>query len=337
MMATTAEQAAAETAVLVAAFSQASEALQEGTAEVVRTAWLTFEDWYDPILVAALAAEMADLSTAAQQTTAGLSAQFAAEAVAATLGIPTGSLPRSLWRPVRNGASLRLVHTRPAEAFKRAIATGATVEEALIRAGGRGVGLALSDLSLQDRAVQEEMFRRLGVEHYRRVIRPELSRTGTCGLCIAAADRIYNTGNLMPIHPPSCNCIVLPIVGDIDPGFKLNEEDLAQLYADAGSNKAVDLRRTGYKSLDELRAAPYAVHEHGELGPMITRANDRFRGPDKVALEDDPERAARMLDKVLPVLASLEERDAAGENVAEPLKYQRDLIARLRGIVAAAA
>jgi len=336
-MAATAEQAAAEAAVWVEAFSQASESLQENTAGTVRSAWLSFDGWYDPILVAALAAEMADLSTAAQQTTAGLSAQYAAEAAAAVLGIPAAPLPRNLWTPVRGGAPIRLVHSRPAEVFKRAIATGASHQDALERAGARGVGLALSDLSLEDRAVQQEVLKRLGVEQFRRVIRPELSKTGSCGLCIAAASRIYNTGDLMPLHPPSCNCIVLPIVGDVDPGFDLNEEDLAKLYDAAGSNKAVDLRRTGFTSLDELRSAPYAVHEHGELGPLIARTGDKFRGPNKVALEDDPERAARMLTKVEPVLVSLEERAAAGEKVADPLAYQRELVARLRGIVADAA
>jgi hypothetical protein len=337
MMVATAQQAAEEAAIWVAAFSQASEALQENTAGTVRSAWLGFEGWYEPILVAGLAAELADLSIAAQQTTAGLSAQYAAEAVAAVLGVPAKPLPRNLWTPVRGGAPMKLVHSRPAEVFKRAIATGATHQDALERAGARGVGLALSDLSLEDRAVQQEVFGRLGVEQYRRVIRPEMSKTGSCGLCIAAASRIYNTGDLMPLHPPSCNCIVLPIVGDNDPGFDLNEEDLAKLYDAAGSNKAVDLRRTGFTSLDELRSAPYAVHDHGELGPMIARTGDKFRGPNKVSLEDDPERAARMLSKVEPVLVSLEERAAAGENVSDPLTYQRELIARLRDIVDAAA
>jgi hypothetical protein len=32
----------------------------------------------------------------------------------------------------------------------------------------------------------------LRVTGYRRVVHPELSRTGTCGLCIVASDQVYN-------------------------------------------------------------------------------------------------------------------------------------------------
>jgi hypothetical protein len=42
------------------------------------------------------------------------------------------------------------------------------------------------------------------VTGYRRVIHPELSKSGTCGLCVAAADRIYYVDDLMPIHT---NCV----------------------------------------------------------------------------------------------------------------------------------
>jgi hypothetical protein len=162
----------------------------------------------------------------------------------------------------------------------------------------------------------------LGVKRYRRVLRPELSVTGSCGLCIAASDRIYRVRELMPIHPPSCKCTTLPIVGDDDPGRSLNRVDLDRLYAEAGSTAAADLRRTRYK-----------VNEHGEFGPVLTRAGDSFRGPGNVPLENDPERAARMLEKILPVLDSLEVRAAAGEDVTGPLIYQRELAERLREIV----
>jgi hypothetical protein len=339
-MAPTQAQVLAETTLWVQQFTAASVQLQTQTTAAVEAGWSSFTKWYDAVAVAAIAAEMANLSTVAQHTTAGLSAQYATQVAAAALGVPAPRVPRNMWSQVRDGKPLRLVHTRPAEVFKKAIATGATHEEAVARAVQRGTGLVTSDVLLEDRAVQRAVFERMGVTGYRRIIHPELSRTGTCGLCIAAADRVYSTNELMPLHPPSCNCSVLPIVGDIDPGLSLNEQDLKTLYADAGSTKAFDLRRTGYKSLEELRAAgdtAYAVHEHGELGPMLARPDDKFRSARQVPLEEDPARAARMLAKVEPVLVSLEERAANGENVADPLAYQRELIDRLRGIVATAA
>lgn len=310
--------AEAEAAAWVAAYAVQADAVKESTAAVAETAWLGFEEWYNPVLVAAMAREMAGLSTAAQDTVAGLATEFTSQVIASTAATIVIPQPRRLRVPIRNDVDLRLVHHRPAEAYKRAIATGSTHAEALVKAGIRAKGLAFTDLSLQARGAQQAVLDRAGITTFRRVIRPELSKTGTCGMCIVAADQIYSSGDLMPLHPPSCNCAVMPIIGDADPGRQLNREDLDKLYADAGSNRAEDLRRTRY-----------TVNQHGEFGPTLTKSGDNFRGPDKVALEDDPERAARMLAKTLPVLERLE---AAG-GPAGPLAYQRDLVAKLRRIV----
>lgn len=313
-------EAAVEAALWLESFSAASEQIKDAASTAAEAAWLSFEGWYSAAAVSALAIETANASFAAQQVAAGLAQQYAANVTAATTGIRVPSLQRSPLQPIRNNVNLRLVHHRPAEAYKRAIATGSTHEEALVRAGMRAADLTVSDISLQERAVTQETLARAGITTYRRVIRPELSKSGSCGLCIVAADRIYSTGELMPLHPPSCNCVVMPIVDGNDPGGQMNREDLDALYAAAGSNKAADLRRT-----------QYVVHEHGELGPVLAKAGDSFRGPDKVALEDDPERAARMLTATLPTLERLE---AAG-GPAGPLDYQRELVARLRRIVGA--
>jgi hypothetical protein len=310
--------AEAEAAAWVAAYAVQADALKESTAAVAETAWLGFEEWYNPVLVAAMAREMAGLSTAAQDSVAGLATEFTSQVIAATAATIVIPQPRRLRVPIRNDVDLRLVHHRPAEAYKRAIATGSTHAEALVKAGIRAKGLAFTDLSLQARGAQQAVLDRAGITTFRRVIRPELSKTGTCGMCIVAADQVYNSGDLMPLHPPSCNCVVMPIIGDNDPGRQLNREDLDQLYADAGSNRAEDLRKTRY-----------TVNQHGEFGPTLTKQGDNFRGPDKVALENDPDRAARMLAKTLPVLEQLE---AAG-GPEGPLAYQRDLVAKLRRIV----
>lgn len=307
----------AQVAVWVGAYAAQADALKESTAVAAEAAWLSFDGWYNPVLLAAMAKEMSELSTAAQDTVAGLATEYMTQAVGAMAGIVIPQ-PRNLRTPIRGGVDMRLVHHRPAEAYKKAIATGSTHEEALVKSGIRARGLSFTDLSLQARNAQQAVLDRAGITTFRRVIRPELSKTGTCGMCIVAADQVYNTGDLMPLHPPSCNCAVLPIIGDNDPGRQMNREDLDQLYKDAGSNRAEDLRRTRY-----------TVNQHGEFGPTLTKQGDNFRGPDKVALEDDPERAARMLKQTLPVLERLE---AAG-GPAGPLAYQRDLVAKLRRIV----
>lgn len=95
---------------------------------------------------------------------------------------------------------------------------------------------------------------------YRRIIHPELSRGGVCGMCVVAADRRYKIGTLKAIHT-RCKCTVLPIFDDYDPGGQLNGRDLDALYTAAGGNTRDQLKRTRYQ-----------VVEHSELGPMLVAA-----------------------------------------------------------------
>lgn len=101
------------------------------------------------------------------------------------------------------------------------------------------------------------------VKMYRRVIHPELSRSGTCGLCVAAASRTYHVSHLNPIHR-RCHCTVAPIVGNDDPGFDLYQKDLDRIYKAAGG--------TGKAGLANLR---FAVANDRELGPVIMNRSGR--------------------------------------------------------------
>lgn len=106
-----------------------------------------------------------------------------------------------------------------------------------------------------------------GITGWRRVIHPELSAGGTCGLCVAAATRIYRGGNLKPIHD-GCNCLTLPIVGDDDPGDALNRLDLGDLYDDANTTDGWTLKQTRYQ-----------VGADGQLVAVKTRQKQGAREP----------------------------------------------------------
>lgn len=323
-MPTTAEaEVQAEIEAWLDQYTAALEDLKGEAAAAAEAAWLSFRGWYQTAAVASVAADMADLSLSAQQTVVGMSAQY----VENILGLLYGTPPRLPAPPppsIRNGADLKLVHMRPAESYRRAVATGHAEVEAAEIMRQRATGLMLTDLSLVSRETERDHYRAAGIRGYRRVIRPELSKSGSCGLCVVASDRIYSIEDLLPIHPPHCKCVTLPIQGDVDPGLRINNKDLKAIYEAAGdSTKASDLKGVRVK-----------FNEHGELGPVLNRKGDRFRGPDSVALEDDPARALRMLDKIRPVLADFERRTAAGEDVSGPLTYQRNLVARLERIAA---
>lgn len=104
---------------------------------------------------------------------------------------------------------------------------------------------------------------------YRRVLHPELSETGACGLCVAASDRKYSVRELMPIHN-LCKCEVVPIFGGKDPGSQINDEDLATLYEQAGNSTAKQ----------DLINVKYEVFQHPELGPVL-----RVKGQNKKVIK----------------------------------------------------
>lgn len=117
----------------------------------------------------------------------------------------------------------------------------------------------------QNRAIQSR-YRSSGVERYRRVIHPELSKTGSCGLCVVAATNTFTRADLMPMHN-RCKCTVAPIVGSNDPGLKLNSDDLMTIYKAAGKTAGRDYS-TSATDLTKLRVK---VVNNSELGPVLLR------------------------------------------------------------------
>lgn len=115
-----------------------------------------------------------------------------------------------------------------------------------------------------DREVDREETNNVRVIGWRRVIRPELSMHGTCGLCVVAATQWYTRGDLKAIHH-LCKCVSLPVTKTSDPGLRWNAEDLRrnldQIYGAAGDS-------THGKDLKKIRVV---VRDHGELGPILTR------------------------------------------------------------------
>jgi hypothetical protein len=155
------------------------------------------------------------------------------------------------------------VFTRPAETFRylRSINDPDAANQSQLRIAT----LVDDNLMLAQRIAQQEVLAHAvnldkkgpKIIGYRRVIHPELSRTGTCGMCIAAATRLYHIEQLMPIHD-RCKCTVAAVTAEHDPADTANTVDLQQLYEHAGGNTVAHLKRTKYQ-----------IDEHGELGPVL--------------------------------------------------------------------
>lgn len=241
-------------------------------------------------------------------------------------------LPPSL----RLGVPVEAVLERPAATVRylRSVDTPDEVAEAAGLARLRTIGQTNVELALRQATVQV-LEKAPSVRGYRRILRPYLSEGGSCGLCIVAADRIYRVAELMPIHA-KCKCSVLPVTKSSDPGLKLNADDLAELYGDAGGNTAAKLKRTRYR-----------VEQHGELGPVLVRQGQKFRSADQVADDLRARRRRRAGDRVDEIAASyraqlatfedtipdLERRARAGEDVTAALTWQRARVAELRRLI----
>ncbi|MFW0183779.1 hypothetical protein ACN082_09810 [Rothia sp. CCM 9417] len=190
------------------------------------------------------------------------------------LGLDTPDYPR-------RGVTAFEVWERPLREYRKKASSGASKQQAVSAALSRVETVADMEVRLAKR--DQEARINLASERvmgYRRLIHPELSETGVCGLCVAAATRIYHRGDLSAIHP-SCKCTIAPVTRTADPGLHLNDDDLRELYKRAGG--------TGKSSLSNVRLVDFVS---GELGPVLTKEGTEKQYA-RSRYEVENERAAR--------------------------------------------
>lgn len=246
--------------------------------ELARSLWrqLGPSDWWNDAVTTAVAAQACLQEMSMIAAVRSLAVSYADETLRAIGVTPSGGgmdfvLPRQ-------GTDPWYVALRVVDEYRRK-AGGSTfrgtswpdetdqayesVSEWLEDAFARLEATAQADAMTAGNMAAVERYRRCKVLSYRRVIHPELSRTGTCGLCAVAADRWYSTDSLLPLHQ-NCKCTVAPAGSDEDPGFELNKADLDRIYGEAGGRDR--------SALSNVRVTSY---EHGELGPVLTASDAR--------------------------------------------------------------
>lgn len=229
------------------------------------------------------------------------------------------------------------VFERPAETYRYALSQGDTDanEQSVIRISS----LVDDNLMLAQRLAQQQVISNAArstkakITGYRRVIHPELSRSGTCGMCIAASDRIYHVSELMPIHA-HCKCTISAVTEDHDPADDLNTVDLNQLYREGGGTSAAHLKRTRYQ-----------VDEHGELGPVLVpkkkykprSESSKKRAGGTGVTDTKPEPKSDIAKRHLPgLVASLDDLKRRGLSDDSPqVKYHKQQIAKFERDLAA--
>lgn len=256
---------------LVTAQAAARQQIADAVAARVTAQTAAFTGWYADAAVAAFAQRLARFSQAGARTTASITDAYLSRVASLLSGRrirPAGVIDTS---SLRAGVPPSQVYERLAVQYRYQISQGAPPAEAHHRASERAGLMASMDSQLAHRDQSEKFMVVNSVDGWRRIVRPELSKSGTCGLCIVAADRLYFRKDLMAVHE-RCKCEVLPVINGVDPGLELNRKDLDALYAAAGSNKAADLKRTRI-----------TVEQHSELGGVLRAADQHFRGPSEVA------------------------------------------------------
>lgn len=231
--------------------------------------WGGYDRWDDPVATAGMVARTSTIVSSAVARSRRAQRSYLT-AVLADYGIDTRPAPKVVDSYPRANAAATEVYRRPVDQFIWRRRNGGTMAESEEAFRDRIRAIAEADILAAEREESLLVYDALpDVIGHRRVIHPELSRTGTCGLCVVAANQWYTTGELMPIHL-ECNCDSAPIARGSDPGLALNKDDLEEIYAAAGGTSAEALKNTRV-----------AIRQHGELGPILVRDGQHFKTPEE--------------------------------------------------------
>lgn len=318
-------------AAAVAAATAAQERLAAATVGQIKqlfSSLLEGNGWFTQPRVDEIVSEVVDLMDEATELAAAITQGYI-ETVLDVLDIEFRDIEISLPQ-LRTGVTPEREWNRPAEQARIMRLLGADEFQANERALQRAEQQARMDLILARREAEKEMWGVTGdIIAYRRILRPELSVGGPCGLCIVAASRVYHKSDLRDLHN-DCKCDVMPIVKDgsgeiLDPGFDLNRDDLDALYEAAGGSNRQGLQRVRLKHLD-----------HGELGPVLVDGRYKTRTQSEVAelskRRMDPQ---RIYDAQVKIITEYEKAVAAGQRPQFDIDFhyrQRDEYAKRLGI-----
>lgn len=212
--------------------------------------------------------------------------------------------------------------------------------EAQLAAEERAEELARMDLQLAAQEAERQKYNLTDDETligHRRVLRPELSETGPCGLCIVAATRIYKKGELKPLHGGCC-CGSMPVTIAADPALRMNKDDF-EVWMERGADADKELQKVGVTrerlmswyaaaggtDREGLQRIRVRTASHGEIGPVLVNNKYAFRDPEatrkRAEKKRDPDEMWAMQDRLVK---KFERELAAGnKDVAGSLEFHR--------------
>lgn len=201
---------------LVAAYRRITADTRARTLRHANGLWIQMGDWSDAS-ADTMVSRLVPVVTGAERATAAATAAFLTQyrgipardappldLAAVTGGALRGVDPQTVY--LRSVIEARATYARLRDAGLDPAEIIDTASQAGIR---RLLGAVGTDLQLAATHTADQQLSAAGITTYRRV-----TRAGACGLCVAASDRVYSVGDLLPIHT-NCHCIVVP--GDVLP------------------------------------------------------------------------------------------------------------------------
>lgn len=171
---------------------------------------------------------------------------------------------------LRNGADVVQVYTRPFVTLRTALSQDKSMTQALEEAALRVEDIMRTEVQLARRSAGLlSRGRNSNIVGYVRV----LSGAENCALCYVASTQRYHSGDLQPIHN-NCDCGEMPIYGTTDVGQVIDEERLDAVHGSIAERFGVSDRAA--RNVDYSKIT---IHEHGELGPVLTVSGQNFTGP----------------------------------------------------------
>lgn len=314
---------------LVLAQAVARATLEQQIQDAATAAVRGFTRWYDTAAITDWAAKLVQSLTPRYRTFARLTDAYLSRTATIVVGQRVPPVGAVNVTQLRAGITAEGSYARAADVFRwqqsrmdafgRELASGLALleppalQDPIDAAVQRIAAVADMDTQLVQRDQSQAFYEahKDVITGWRRVIHPERSKGGSCGLCVAISDRLYGPTEPLEVHD-ECKCTTVAVKDHRDPGSKLNTADLKALYAAAGSTGRADLKRTRYQ-----------VNEHGELGRVLTDEKDHFRTARQAKRDTskprDPRTPAQVRADVQRIHASLEAalpkaRQLAGED-----------------------
>lgn len=165
------------------------------------------------------------------------------------------------------GATVTAGAMGAASASVGAAASGVTGTAGLVGAGAAGAASGVVTGAEAARRSIAAKGKRIAPTYRRR------TRTGSCELCVGASHGTYHSKDLMPIHQ-GCHCVAVP--------------------ATRGS-------KAPPPPAGQVKGAEVEVHEHDELGPVLTKKGEGLSPPKPVKSEARIEKQAEAVEEADPI------------------------------------